>query len=206
MATVRTKSTASKSFNLHEWMGSEDGYAVIQEFAVKYAAFSRGSADDLFQDIALALLEREAECPKTKPAREKWLERVAEETADKTARQNRPAKATASLSQESDGDEFTMDVADTQSVDLCHDDEPAYEFCSELVAHEKRRAARIRTALNKLTEQHREVIRDRFFSKTVLSAKAAGVGMCDSSHRMRLLRAKKKLSTLIDSEGFALAA
>ena len=209
MMKVRPACKSAKSpFNIREWMASEDGYSLIEEFAAKFAGFSFGPAEDMISELALALLEREAECPKTKPARLKWIERVAEETANAVGRRNRPAKATGSLSGVSreTGDEFNIDVIDTAAPDLCHDAEPELAYCFLLVEREKELAKRVKKALAKLTEQHRQAIQDRYFTGKVLSDEAAKDGKCDSSHRMRLLRAKKRLSTLIDADAFALAA
>lgn len=206
---VRTASKSAKSpFNIREWMATEDGYILIEEFAAKFAGFSFGPAEDMVSELALALLEREAECPKTKPARLKWIERVAEETANAVGRRNRPAKATGSLSGVSrdTGDEFNIDVVDAAAADLCHDAEPEFTHAFLLMEREKELAKRVKKALAKLTDQHRQAITDRYFTGKVLSDEAAKDGKCDSSHRMRLLRAKKKLSTLIDADAYALAA
>ncbi len=198
-----TRKTAKSKINVREWMASEDGYAMIELLASKYAKFSFGPTEDMTSELALAILEREAECPKSQSEFAEWLEQLAHETADNLSRKNRNPVATGSLSSECDGEEFQIDVADPHAVDLCAEMDCDVVYCSQLVAHERNRAARIKRALAKLSDDHRQAILDRYFTGKVLSGVAAEEGMCDSSHRMRLLRAKNKLATMIDAEGYA---
>lgn len=198
-----TRKTAKKKINIREWMASEDGYAMIESLASKYAKLSFGSVDDMTSELALAILERESECPKSQSEFAEWIEQVAHDTADNLSRKNRNPVATGSLSSECDGEEFQIDIVDPNASDLCAEMDCDIVYCSQLVTHERNRAARIKRALAKLSDDHRQVILDRYFTSKVLSGVAANEGRCDSSHRMRLLRAKSKLATLIDSEGYA---
>lgn len=200
MTSVRTRKTARKSpkaFDVAEWMAGDDALDTLQLFARKVAAFSRSEIDDVTSEIAVALLERAADAPATEAEFLTWAaEVVAEDVARKlrNADQRNPGTATET-------DVMAETVAQEDGGD-----EPDFEFCHELVAHERKRAVRIKRALAKLSEQQRQVIHDRFFAGRHLTETAAAEGTCDSSHRMRLMRAKRKLTTFIDADGYALAA
>ncbi len=196
MKSVRTRKTARKSFDVAGWMAGDDSLDIISGFARRVAAFSRAELDDLTSEIAVALLERQHEAPATEDEFLIWAEVVAEDVAKRlrNADMRNPGVAT------------DTDILAETVTQYDGDDEPLFETCAELVAHEQARAKRIKRVLAKLSEQQRQVIRDKFFRGRHLSAAAAESQMCDSSHRMRLLRAKRKLATLIDADGYALAA
>lgn len=200
MTSVRTGRKSRKSatpFDVANWLAADDSLDIISGFARRVAAFSRAELDDLTSEIVLALLERQHEAPATEGEFLTWVQEVvAEDVAKKlrNADQRNPGIATE-----------TDVMAETVAQDD-GDDEPAFEFCSELMAHEKKRAARIKRALSKLSESQRQAITDKFFAGKSLAGSAAESEMCDSSHRMRLMRGKRKLAAMIDREGYALAA
>ncbi len=202
MKSVRTRKTARKSFDVAGWMAGDDSLDIISGFARRCYTFSRLELEDTISEIAVALLERQHEAPATEEEFLTWAaEVVAPEVVRRLDNKNRIVRGNEVHVVNDKGENAVNDAPE-----LTDDEQPDFEFCHQLVVHERRLADRVRYALAKLSEKQRQVIRDKFFRGRHLSAAAAESEMCDSSHRMRLLRAKKKLAAMIDREGYALAA
>jgi RNA polymerase sigma factor (sigma-70 family) len=200
MASVRTKSKSRKSvrpFDVAMWLTTTVAYTTLKDFARRVRKLAKSETDDITSELALILLERKDAVPPTEEQFLVWVEELSVEVAKRlrNADMRSPGVAT----------DTEVLAATVTAQDDCEPELP-FTHCSELVAFEKARRERIKRALGKLTDGHREAITARFFSGAVLSDVAAEQGMCDSSHRMRLLRAKKKLATLIDADGYALSA
>lgn len=197
MATVRTSKRSRKSFDVANWLAADDTLDTLQHFARKVAAFSRTELDDLTSEIVLALLERQHEAPATEDEFLTWVQEVVIEDV---------AKRLRNADQRSPGVATDTDVLAETVAQYDGDDEPQFEHCHELVAHERARARRVKRALAKLSESQRKAIQDRYFAGRHLTATAAEEGTCDSSHRMRLMRGKRRLASLINADGYSLAA
>jgi RNA polymerase sigma factor (sigma-70 family) len=190
------KTPAAKPFDVAAWMATESGYDHLTTLARKVAGLAMSTADDMVSEIAVVLLENATSAPKTEAKFIVWAGEQAEAVAKRLRDERLRYAATPT-----DTDILAATVEEGDD-----DNETEFEFCSELIAHERKLKSRVRTALSKLTEQHREAIHARYFAGVSLTDVAAERGGCNSSERMRLLRAKKKLATLIDSNGYALAA
>jgi RNA polymerase sigma factor (sigma-70 family) len=198
MASLRNRRQSDKSlpFDVAGWMTTTAAYSTLKDFARRVKKLAKSDTDDVTSELALALLEQKDAAPATEELFLVWVGEVAEQVAKRmrNAEQRSPGTAT---------DTDVLAATITQQDD--NEPELPFTHCSELVAYEKNRRDRIKRALGKLTDAHREVITAKFFAGVALSTVAAEQDMCDSSHRMRLLRAKKRLATLIDADGYALS-
>ena len=207
MTSVRTgrkSCKTAKPFDVVNWLTADDTLDTIKTFAEKYTAFSRIDSDDVTSEIVLALLERQYEAPTTEAEFLTWVEEVVAPEVGKRmlAAERRIERHEKHVTAGSDDTNIVELVAE----ETPDDGEPKFQFCHELVAHERKRAARIRRALSKLSDGQRQAIMDKFFAGKSLAGVAADSEMCDSSHRMRLLRGKNKLAAMIDREGYSVAA
>ena len=206
MKTLRKVSRSGKStrFDVRSWLTTDAGYTLIKQFARQFKGLAKISTDDLTSEYVVLLLEREKDAPATEADFLVWFEELARETAVRfhyAAKEQPQGYGTAQLA---DGEADVMaNAVDPESMP---DGEPEFVYCGELVAREEALQTRVEDALAQLSKEQRAAVKARYFKPTNLAAASKVQGMGDSTLRMRLLRAKAKLTTLIDSEAFALAA
>jgi DNA-directed RNA polymerase specialized sigma24 family protein len=175
-----------------EWVASAGAFALIRKAARKVRALAMADADDVASEIVLAVLEGQ-----DFPAEfnQEWLDQLAVRVA---GRMRNVALAEA---RPVDTEVLAAVVPNREESEL-----DTIEAWEEKEKADKSRAARIKRALKKLPPAQRGAVRDRYFGRGNLAAVAREGGKCDSSGRMNLLRACRKLKEIVDCAGYALAA
>jgi len=205
MKKVRSNRQSGKPthFDVRSWLTTADAYALIKQFAREFQGLAKIPTDDLTSEYVVLLLERELDAPADETAFLAWFKELARETA---VRFHYAAKEQERGYGRTDMAEDEADVIDgAVDPDSLPDGEPEFVYCSEVVAREESMRTRVEDALAKLSKEQRAAVKARFFRPTNLAEVSKSQGMGDSTLRMRLLRAKTRLATLIDRDAFALA-
>ena len=178
-----------------EWVGTDDGYKLVRKLARKHKSLAMGDVDDLTSEAVVALLEHPCPADVGADGFADWVEGVVKAAAGKMRDvELREARAV-------DGEILSNVVPDREACEL-----DTLEAWEEKEKADRNRAERVKRAISKLPPAQANAIRIRFFGQGNLAAIARESGKCDSAERMNLLRGTRKLASLIDADGYAVAA
>lgn len=179
------------------WLATPESESALRKLAKKYRTLACVERDDLAAELAVAALKSPDFPATASDGFADWLDQLAQAVAGRLRRAFLNAYAAPM------GDSAER-VAD-ETTDEVEDGVP-FVNAADMAKYLDARRKRIARALGKLTMVQREAVRERHFGRGNLAAMARDQGKCDSSQRMNYLRGCRKLASLIDAGGYAMAA
>lgn len=180
------------------WLNTSTGYKVVVKLAQTVRRSLAAEVDEIVSELAVAILERQADAPADEEGFKGWLRSLATSVA--WAMRRGLMAVTPVIEDPADGVRGLNEVPD-QTDD---ENESGFETPAELLRYERNLKRRVRYQLGKLSASQREAIYLRYFHGVVdLKGHAKSQGFCPNRYIMAAWRGRELLGQRMDHSGYA---